>query len=83
VYFSFRDPITKKLVRIKNIYGKANNSKTKADRLTILTSYRSNLLKLLKEGYSLFEKLVLKQDKEEILEDNSQIINNAGVGPKV
>tara|TARA_R110002126_G_scaffold66963_1_gene170043 strand:- start:876 stop:1277 length:402 start_codon:yes stop_codon:yes gene_type:complete len=56
VYFSFRDPITKKLVRMKNIYGKANNYKTKADTLTILTSYRKNLLKLLKEGYSPFEK---------------------------
>ncbi|SFR83888.1 hypothetical protein SAMN04488010_3217 [Maribacter stanieri] len=41
---------------MKNIYGKANNYKTKADRLTILTSYRKNLLKLLKEGYSPFEK---------------------------
>ena len=38
VYFLFRDSITKKLVRMKNIYGKANNFKTKADRLTILTS---------------------------------------------
>ena len=25
VYFSFRDSITKKLVRMKNIYGKTNN----------------------------------------------------------
>lgn len=56
VYFSFRDPITKKLVRMKNVYGKANNYKTKTGRLTILTSYRKNLLKLLKEGYSPFEK---------------------------
>ncbi|APQ18771.1 tyrosine-type recombinase/integrase [Maribacter hydrothermalis] len=56
VYFSFRDPVTKKLVRMKNIYGKANNYKTKADRLTVLTSYRKNLLKLLREGYSPFEK---------------------------
>ncbi|MUH36956.1 site-specific integrase [Zobellia amurskyensis] len=55
VYFSFRDPVTKKLVRMKNIYGKANNYTTKADRLAILSSYRSNLLKLLKEGYSPFE----------------------------
>ncbi|SNR80481.1 Site-specific recombinase XerD [Maribacter sedimenticola] len=55
VYFSFRDPITKKLVRMKNIYGKANKYKTKADRLTILTAYRNNLLKLLKQGYSPFE----------------------------
>ncbi|SHK12700.1 hypothetical protein SAMN04488007_2095 [Maribacter aquivivus] len=55
VYFSFRDPISQKLMRMKNIYGKANNYKTKADRLTILTSYRKNLLKLLRAGYSPLE----------------------------
>ena len=43
----------------RQIYGKANQFKTKADRLTILTSYRKNLLKLLREGYSPYEK---KQD---------------------
>ncbi|CAM4240327.1 hypothetical protein ZORO111903_09345 [Zobellia roscoffensis] len=40
---------------MKNIYGKANNYTTKADGLTILSSYRSNPLKLLKEGYRPFE----------------------------
>ncbi|WP_405396671.1 tyrosine-type recombinase/integrase [Maribacter sp. Asnod2-G09] len=55
VYFSFRNPKTNKLERMKNIYGKANNYKTKADRLTILTSYRKNLLKLLRAGYSPLE----------------------------
>jgi len=59
---------------MKNIYGKANNYKTKADRLTILTSYRKNLLKLLKEGYSPFENneelkkssrlVILKKDEQ-------------------
>jgi integrase len=73
VYFSFRDPISKKLVRMKNIYGKANNFKTKADRLTILTSYRSNLLKLLKEGYSPFEKINSIIDADKIPENNLQV----------
>ncbi|KGK29587.1 site-specific integrase [Cellulophaga sp. E6(2014)] len=55
VYFSFRNPKTNKLERMKNIYGKANKYKTKADRLTILTSYRKNLLKLLRAGHSPLE----------------------------
>lgn len=64
VYFSFRNPKTKKLERMKNIYGKANTFKTKADRLTVLTAYRSNLLELLKAGHSPFENKYLgKEDK--------------------
>lgn len=55
VYFSFRNPSTGKLERMQNIYGKTNVYKTKEDRLTILSSYRRNLLKLLKEGYDPFK----------------------------
>ena len=55
VYFSFRNPETGKLKRIKNIYGKANLHKTKEDRLAVLTAYRRSLIKLLKAGYSPFE----------------------------
>ena len=77
VYFSFRDPITKKLVRMKNIYGKANNYKTKADRLTILTSYRKNLLKLLKEGYSPFEK------NEELKKPTSKNTSNVKIKEEI
>jgi len=40
--------------RIKNIYGKANLYKTIEDRLAVLSVYRRNLLKLLKEGYNPF-----------------------------
>jgi integrase len=52
VYFSFRDPKTGKLSRMKNIYGTANTFHTKEERLTILSSYQKNLLKLLKKGYN-------------------------------
>ncbi len=55
VYFSYRNPKTGKLQRLHNIYGKANNYKTKEDRLFVLTLYKRNLLKLLKEGYNPFE----------------------------
>ncbi len=51
VYFSFRDPETGKLKRMKNIYGKASNYNTKAARLTVLTKYRQSLLRFLKKGY--------------------------------
>ncbi|OAD46678.1 tyrosine-type recombinase/integrase [Polaribacter atrinae] len=54
VYFSFKDPETGKMKRMGNIYGKANNYKTKEARLTILTSYRKNLLFLLKKGFNPF-----------------------------
>ncbi|WP_323787890.1 site-specific integrase [Psychroserpens sp.] len=52
VYFSFRDPETKKLKRQKNIYGNANSFKNKEDRLALLSRYRRRLLKLLQEGYN-------------------------------
>lgn len=55
VYFSYRNPKTGKLQRMQNVYGKANNYKTKEDRLFILTVYKRNLLKLLKEGFNPFE----------------------------
>jgi len=49
VYFSFRDPETGRLKRMKNIYGNANSHKTKEDRLMLLSRYRRRLLKLLQE----------------------------------
>ncbi|MFL1013228.1 tyrosine-type recombinase/integrase [Flavisericum labens] len=55
VYFSFRNPETGKLERMKNIYGIANTHKKKEDRLAVLTVYRKRLLILLKKGYSPFE----------------------------
>lgn len=55
VYFSYRNPETGKLQRMKNIYGKTNRFKTKTERYTALNLYRKRLLKLLKEGYSPFQ----------------------------
>lgn len=55
VYFSFQNPETGRMKRLGNIYGKANQYKTKEARLTILTSYRKNLLFLLKQGYNPFK----------------------------
>lgn len=52
VYFSFRDPKTGRLKRMKNIYGAANSHKTKEERMMLLSRYRRRLLKLLQEGYN-------------------------------
>jgi integrase len=52
VYFSFRNPKTGKLERMKNIYGKANLYKNKEDRLAVLSTYRKRLIVLLKKGYN-------------------------------
>jgi integrase len=54
VYFSFRNPKTGKLERMANVYGKVNHYKTKEARMSILSSYRKNLLFLLKEGFNPF-----------------------------
>ncbi|MAB49301.1 MAG: integrase [Flavobacteriaceae bacterium] len=55
VYFSYRNPKSGKLQRMKNIYGKTNGFKTKAERYAALNLYRKRLLKLLREGYSPFQ----------------------------
>lgn len=55
VYFSFVNPETGKLKRIKNIYGKTNRYKTKESRYFLLSLYKKRLHKLLKEGYNPFE----------------------------
>ncbi len=54
VYFSYRNPETGKLQRMKNVYGKTNNYKTKEERLSVLAVYRKKLLELLKKGYNPF-----------------------------
>ena len=55
VYFSFRDPNTGKMKRMKNFYGKANLHKTKAERLYELSSYQRKILELLRKGFSPFK----------------------------
>lgn len=54
VYFSFRNPETDKLQRMKNVYGKTNQYNTKEERFSVLTVYRKKLLELLKRGYDPF-----------------------------
>jgi hypothetical protein len=54
IYFSFRNPKTGKLERMANLYGKVNQYKTKESRMSILSSYRKNLLLLLKQGFNPF-----------------------------
>lgn len=89
IYFSFRNPESGKLERMKNIYGKANFYKTKEKRLEILTSYRKNLLILLKKGYNPFEnneklyqeinavkekEVAQKKSKEKLIEKPIEIV---------
>ena len=80
VYFSFRNPDSGKLSRMKNIYGISNKYKTKEERLSILTVYRRNLLKLLKEGFDPFadntQLLEKRKSKTDLESDVAQ--NNSG-----
>ncbi|WP_298882001.1 site-specific integrase [uncultured Polaribacter sp.] len=55
VYFSFRNSQSGKLERMANVYGKVNHYKTKEARMSVLSSYRKNLLFLLKQGFNPFE----------------------------
>ncbi|WOD43755.1 phage integrase N-terminal SAM-like domain-containing protein [Hwangdonia lutea] len=75
VYFSFRNPKTGKMTRMKNIYGGANKFKTKEERIALLSRYQRRLLKLLKEGYNpyqkntaLFKSKMDKKSKKEVIE---------------
>jgi len=52
VYFSYQDPDTGRLKRMKNIYGIVNKYKTKEARYSILRIYKKRLYHLLKEGYN-------------------------------
>ncbi|MGV6844553.1 MAG: tyrosine-type recombinase/integrase [Lutibacter sp.] len=54
VYFSFRNPKTGKLERMKNIYGDVNTYKTKEKRLALLTFYQRRIKQYLEDGYNPF-----------------------------
>ncbi|MEM5564154.1 tyrosine-type recombinase/integrase [Psychroserpens sp. AS72] len=71
VYYSFRNPESGILQRIKNVYGGANRYNTKEDRLTILSIYRVKLLSLLKEGFNPFEDNTALYEKREGKKRNS------------
>lgn len=86
VYFSYRDQTTGKMKRVKNIYGQANKFKTKEKRLILLTVYRKNLIRLLKEGYNPFidnteffkkrnkieQEKIIEKEKSNIESENSE-----------
>ncbi len=80
VYFSYRNPDNGKLKRMKNIYGIVNKYKTKEERLSILTSYRRNLLKLLKEGFDPFADNTALFEKRKIKTDLDPDVANIGSG---
>ena len=82
VYFSFRNPKSGKLERMKNIYGKTNFYKTKEERLSVLTIYRRKLLQILKDGFNPFDDNVdlfsARAKKVEIqnIQPETPIVNN-------
>ncbi|WP_223034869.1 tyrosine-type recombinase/integrase [Hanstruepera marina] len=82
VYFSFRNPQTGKLQRMKNIYGTANNYDSKEDRLAVLTVYRNKLKQLLKEGFNPFEdnsKLIEKRNQKSSDEKVEEFISSDSI----
>ena len=77
VYFSFRNPKTGKLQRMKNIYGKVNNYKTKEDRMFALSMYRKKLLQLLNRGYNPFEDNSALYKKETVPEQKAKEVETS------
>ncbi|MFL0354334.1 hypothetical protein ACI5KZ_12225, partial [Xanthomarina sp. GH4-25] len=71
VYYSYRNPKSGKLQRMKNVYGNANRYTTKEDRLAILSVYRIKLLNLLKEGFNPFEDNTQRYAEREVEKLNS------------
>lgn len=55
IYFSFRNPETKKLERQPNIKAGANKLKTKRERYTFLKTMQQALLELLQYGFNPYE----------------------------
>jgi integrase len=53
VYFSFRNPVTKYLERMPNIY--VSNKLGKKERLELLKIYKNNLFDMLKNGFNPFD----------------------------
>ena len=85
IYFTYRNPKTGKLQRMKNIYGKSNVFKTKEERLSVLIIYRKKLVQLLKAGFNPFEEntKLLKKTKTSETSINNTIITQNSVQPVV
>jgi integrase len=85
VYYSYRNPETGYLEKIKPIYGNINSFTTKHERMIVATSFQKNLIKLLKKGYSPFEEgqEFIKPEIEEVstpkieIEETKKTINEA------
>lgn len=54
IYFSYRNPETNKLQRIKPIYASINNYHTKEERMEIYINFRRRLIKHLENGFNPF-----------------------------
>lgn len=67
VYFSYRNPKTGKLQRMKNFYGRINKFSTKEGRMRALSTYGDMLLELLNDGYNPFE---VNTDYLQLLEEH-------------
>ncbi|MFC0604573.1 tyrosine-type recombinase/integrase [Winogradskyella pulchriflava] len=76
VYFSYRNPLTGKLERQKNIYGKAHRFKTKAERYSVLNLYKKRLLKFLNDGFNPYE------DNTKLYKDKMVVKRNGNVNDK-
>lgn len=77
IYFSFRNPKTGALERQTPIYGGANHYKTKEERLEILNTYRTSLIKLLEQGLSPYENNDNKFESNSLVTENNK--NNKNV----
>lgn len=78
LYFSYLNPKTGKLERMKNIYGKTNRYKTKEARYSVLSVYKKRLSKLLEEGYNPFiDNTEYHQSKKEIKTNQSLVQEQA------
>jgi len=81
LYFSYRNPETGKLERMKNIYGKVNRYKTKTERYSVLNIYKKRLKKFLVAGYNPFEdNTVLHNKRLKVSHENMAVnVNNTNI----
>jgi integrase len=77
VYYSFRNPISGKLERQKNVYGITNTFSTFEERMYVLSTYARNLLKLLEQGYSPYNDNTALYQNLKKEEENSVPAKNA------
>ncbi len=80
VYYSYRNPISEKLERQKNVYGITNTFPTFEERMYILSTYARNLLKLLEQGYSPYiDNTELYQNLKQEEEEENSVLSSNGI----